>query len=409
MRILWLSHLVPYPPKGGVLQRAYYLLREISKYHDVDLLAFNQPDLIRPLFPSLEKGLKEARQVLQSFCRNVEFFAIPSDKNTLSKYQLALTSLFSKDPYTINWLKSEEYGETLARYIAANNYDLIHFDTISLAPYLKQVKGIAAVLDHHNIESHMLLRRAQNETNPLKKWYFNQEGKRLYKVEENFCSKYKLNITCSKIDRDRLRGIAPESRVEEVANGVDIDYFKPDNSVQQERSLIFIGTLSWYPNIEAVRFIANELWPVLTKEIPGICFDIIGANPPQDIIELSEKDKNFRVHGFVDDIHPFFNKAAVYVCPINDGGGTKLKILDALSMGKAVVAHPIACEGICVTEGEDVLFADNVDRYVEQIKSLIDDEHLRHKLGTAARHLIEKNYSYDAIGKQLSDLYQTCI
>ena len=144
MRILWLSHLIPYPPKGGVLQRAYYLLREIAKHHQVDLLAFNQPDLIRPLYPSVDEGLRVAYEELTRFCAKVEFLSIPSEQRLGGRYRLALTSLLSKDPYNINWLKSAEFRRTLAERIALGAYDLIHFDTISLAPYLPLA---AAIID----------------------------------------------------------------------------------------------------------------------------------------------------------------------------------------------------------------------------------------------------------------------
>lgn len=406
MRILWLSHLVPYPPKGGVLQRAYYLLREVAKYHEVDLLAFNQPDLIRPLYPSVEDGLREAHQALSRFCGKVEFFSIPSEQQAGGRYRLALQSLVSKDPYNINWLKSRDYSAKLKEVIAQGAYDLIHFDTISLAPYLPLASGIPTVLDHHNIESHMLLRRAENEPNFLKRWYYHQEGRRLEQVEKRVCPKVDLNITCSAVDSDRLRNIAPGSRVEDVPNGVDTDFFSQDTSITQEMRLIFVGTLSWYPNAEAVKFIANELWPPLKAALPGVHFDIVGANPPTDVTELAKRDDHFVVHGFVDDVRPLLNRAAVFVCPIRDGGGTKLKILDAFSMAKAVVAHPISCEGIDAENGQNVIFAETAQEYVSAIARLTADSSQCSAISKKARLLVELRYSYDTIGRRLSDLFR---
>ena len=408
MRVLWLSHLIPYPPKGGVLQRSYHLLKEVAKHHDVDLLAFHQPNLMGPLVSSLDEGIKEAQQVLNGFCKKVEFVEISSQQVRFGNYFLALKSLFTQDPYNINWLKSPEYTKVLRELLQSSDYDLVHFDTISLVPYFNLVGKIPTVLDHHNIESHMLIRRAENESNVLKKWYFRQEGLRLETFEKQFCPQFSLNITCSEIDKQRLRGIAPASWVEEVPNGVDVNYFKPDRSVEQGKNLIFIGTLNWYPNIEAVRFLAHELWPSLKKEVPGISIDIIGAEPPEDIVRLSETDSDFRVHGFVDDILPFMNKAAIYVCPIMDGGGTKLKVLDALSMEKALVAHEIACEGIRVQNEKNVIFAQSVDDYIDAIKLLIENKQLRQKMGEEARKLVEDKYAYEMVGENLSDLYEQC-
>lgn len=409
MKILWLSHLIPYPPKGGVLQRAYHLLNEVSKYNDVDLLAFHQPNLMRPLFDSLEDGVAESKSALSSFCNSVEFIQIDSERQQFGQHRLAFKSLVTSDPYTINWLKSSAFTSALKKLLQVNDYDLVHLDTISFQPYFKYVKHLATVLDHHNIESHMLLRRAEKESNTFKKWYFRQEGKRLEKFEKQLCSQVSLNVTCSEMDRQRLLEVVPGCHAEEVPNGVDIEYFKPDNTVEQTKSLIFIGTLDWYPNIEAVRFIAYEIWPLLKKAIPDISLDIIGAGPPADIVELSQKDESFRVHGFVDDILPYLDRASVYVCPIMDGGGTKLKILDALAMGKAIVAHEIACEGINVVDGKNVVFAQTAEAYVVAILSLIKNKNLRLAMGKVARSLIEDEYAYEKVGKKLSDLYQQCL
>ena len=408
MKVLWLSHLIPYPPKGGVLQRAYYLLSEISKYHVVDLIAFNQEELLEPLYSNLAEGVLDARANLEKHCRKVEFIHIPLYRGRLGKVGMAIKSMFTQDCYTLNWLKSTKYSEVLQKYLSAEDYDLVHFDTISLVPYLHLIKKIPAVLDHHNIESHMLRRRSENENNLFKKWYYKQEGVRLEEVEIEYCTRFKLNITCSKVDGERLRELSSSTNIVEVPNGVDLEYFHKGTNGDKHK-LIFVGTLNWYPNAQAVRFIVRQLWPELQREFENIYFDLVGSNPPIEAIRLSEEDVNFKVHGFVDDIRPLVNDAGIFICPITDGGGTKLKILDALAMGKAIVAHPIACEGIDVTDGVNVMFADNVSDYITKIRLLISDDQLRLSMGVAARELVEKKYSYTAIGKQLSELYQTCL
>jgi glycosyltransferase involved in cell wall biosynthesis len=197
--------------------------------------------------------------------------------------------------------------------------------------------------------------------------------------------------------------------VEEVPNGVDTDYFVHDDSIEQQASLIFVGTLSWYPNIEAVRFIAYEIWPRIKKLMPGISVDIIGANPPDDLRRLAENEDGFNVLGFVDDVRSYIDRAAFYVCPISDGGGTKLKILDALAMQKVIIAHPIACEGIAVDEGNNVLFAKTADEYIAHMQRLINDSSEKSRLGLNGRKLIEERYTYHLIGHKLSKLFESCI
>ncbi len=405
MKILWLSHLIPYPPKGGVLQRSYHLLKQVSIHHDVDLIAFNQLDLISPLFNDVEEGISEAHQHLSQYCQYIEFFDIPSDRSSFTKKLLALKSLFTHFPYTLNWLLSEKFKQCLEELIRNNNYDFIHFDTISLAPFKSVCGSIPTSLDHHNIESHMLLRRASKEKNILKKIYFLQEGKRLENYEKILCPQFTFNFTCSDLDTARLQSNSPASETYTIPNGVDTIYFDPEPAVEKSNSLLFIGTLSWYPNVEAVEFIAKEIWPLLKEEFPDIECDLIGANPPESIKGVAAHDNNFHVHGFVDDIIPYFKQAKCYVCPIKDGGGTKLKILDALSIGMAIVADPIACEGINVEDKDNILFAESAEEYVESIKKVLTQNKLRENLQRNARLLATDEYSYEEIGKNLSSLF----
>ena len=406
MKILWLSHLIPYPPKGGVLQRSYNLVREIAKYHDIYLLAFTQSNILKVMFSNTEKGRAEAMQVLQSFCKRVEFVPIPCEQSRYGKQTLALKSLFTKDSYTINWLKSDLMQHVLGEWQNVIKFDLVHYDTISLAPYRKSFPHTKSVLDHHNIESHMMLRRAALEKNWIKKFYFLQEGLKLQHYEKCILREFDMHITCSQLDSNRLNKIDPTALVEEIPNGVDIEYFYPMNTSPKTKSLVFAGGLKWYPNQKAMLYFAKEIWPLLKHEIPDVSMDVIGQSPPDALIELSVRDSSFRVHGFVDDVRPYLDRATVYVCPITDGGGTKLKILDALAMGKAIVADPIACEGIDVTVNKNVLFATSPNEYLAAIQFLFDNPDIRKKMGESARQLILEQYAYVNIGRNLSRIYQ---
>jgi glycosyltransferase involved in cell wall biosynthesis len=155
-----------------------------------------------------------------------------------------------------------------------------------------------------------------------------------------------------------------------------------------------------------VTFIAEQLWPRLKSVWPAVQFDIVGARPPKSAVVLSKRDANFRVHGFVHDVRPLMSRATAYICPISDGGGTKLKVLDALAMGKVLIAHPIACEGIAVTPDENVLFAETPQDYIRQLARIVADSDQRGRLGGAARQLVESHYSKVAVGRRLTELLE---
>jgi len=409
MKVLWLSHLVPYPPKGGVLQRSYNLIREVSKYHDIYLLAFIQRDLIESHFDSYAEGLKEASDKLSEFCSKVKFVPISCDRNKYGKHYLAVKSLFTKYPYNINWLYSEEYTKTLKEWKSDIKFDLVHYDTISLAPYISELNGIVSVLDHHNVESHMMLRRSSKENNIIKKIYFYQEGVRLRTYEKKICPAFKINITCSSLDSELLSQVTGNINIRVIPNGVDLNYFDPATNGDGMKRLVFVGMLNWYPNEQAVKFIAHELWPLIKQEIPDLSIDIIGPCPPTSITEVAKEDDGFNVYGYIDDVRPYIERAAIYICPIKDGGGTKLKILDALAMKKAIIADPIACEGIEVTNNVNVLFASTPKEYMAKIKKVISNEEMRITLGVNGRILAKEKYSFESIGKLLAGVYDECI
>ncbi len=164
--------------------------------------------------------------------------------------------------------------------------------------------------------------------------------------------------------------------------------------------------MSWYPNKDAMLFLAKEIWPILIRKRPNIKMYIIGRDPPDELTQLSSKDRNLIVTGYVDDVRLYFEKASLYVCPIRDGGGTRLKILDALSSQIPIVATRIAAEGIDVEHEKNILIAETPKEISESIIRLLDDRHLSEKLAYEGRLLVEKSYEWSVIGNKLSIIYK---
>lgn len=399
-KILWLSHFIPYPPKGGNLQRSYNLIREVSKSHEITLLTFNQSKII-----SSSESLHNAVAHFSTFCKVAGVVDIPSEHSTFRKLWLLFKGLLPWKTYTVSWLESLEFASKLESLLKEHSFDVIHFDTVSLVPYVHHIKNAKIVLNHHNIESLMMLRRSENELNILKKIYFYQEGKKLARYEKKVCSLFDLNVTCSDLDTDRLKEITGISNCITIPNGVDLEYFKPIDIAIKPKSLIFAGGLTWYPNLDAMTFFLKAVWPRLVKEVPDISMTIIGRSPPSWMVEMQDLYPNLKVTGFVDDVRPYLAEANLYICPIKDGGGTKLKVLDALAMRKTLVADQIACEGIDVKDRESVIFASSPDEYLHAIKLLLADQVLAEQIAENGLELINEKYSFAGIGEQLSRAY----
>ncbi len=404
MRVLWLSHLLPYPPKGGVQQRSFNLLREVSKRHEVRFTGLFQA-AHQPSADDVEAG----RRALAEFCSVGDLVPVPIDTRWQGRARQAVSSLLTGGTYNADWLASPQMASAAERDAAGFAPQVIHFDTVGLAQYrhLPGVAHIPAVLNHHNVESHMLLRRGANASNPLLGAYFRVEGRRLELYERSVGRDFHMHFACSRDDRDRLRAILPGAQVEVVPNGVDLDYFTPaPDPVRVPRRLVFAGRLSWYPNDSAMRMFFKDVWPLLVARLPDISISVIGKGASPALQAAVAADARVALTGFVPDVRPYIDEAQVYVCPIFDGGGTKLKILDALAMGSAIVAHPIACEGIDVTDGENVLFAATPAEFCAAIQRLFENPDFAQRLRNNARRLAEARYSFVNIGANLASLME---
>lgn len=402
MKILWISQSVPYPPKTGVLQRNYNLIREVSRYADIYLVAILQEDVLPGSY-----DIKSAKNELGKLCRDLKIVKLKTESSTVLFFYTALKSLFTEKPLSVNWTSSRTLRETIQKSIQENDFDIVHFDTISVADYRKEITGSSTILNHHNIESHLLERRTQYENNLLKRFYYSLEAKKLEKYEKKVCDKFDVNFTVSKLDGERLLNIAPNARYEVIANGVDTEYFDADRIEVIPKSVIMVSGMNWFPNRDAVLYMCDKIWPLLKSTVPEATWTIVGASPPKKIRELARNDNNVVVTDFVDDVRPYMKKAETYLCPMRDGGGTRLKILDALSMGMPIVATTMACEGIDVEPERHVLIANSPEEFIKQIVRVQNDESLRSKLSSEARKFVEEKFSWSVIGKKLSDIYTT--
>jgi polysaccharide biosynthesis protein PslH len=398
MRVLWLSHAVPYPPKAGFLLRSFNLLKELAREHPVDLVAFIQERWVKAMYPSLAEGLADAHAALSSICESVTLLPIESRRNPFGKHLTAIGALLTGRSYVTSWLDQDNARVAISRLLAGAEHDLLHVDTIGLVSYRALAPKIPASLTHHNIESHMMRRRADNSSNVVSRVYFRREARAIEVVERATAKEFAVHITCSDLDSERLRELIPNVNAVSVPNGVDCNYFRALGTPERANSLVFVGGMDWYPNVDAMKFMLREIWPAVRSRVPSATMDIAGSNPPKSLIRLAQGLDGVRVLGYVTDVRPLIDSAALYVCPIRDGGGTKLKVLDAFAMGKCVLAHPIACEGINIEPGRNVILATDAAEFADRAVALLADAAHRRQVGAAARALVESQYSFSEIG-----------
>jgi glycosyltransferase involved in cell wall biosynthesis len=284
-------------------------------------------------------------------------------------------------------------------------FDTVHFDTLGLAQYRTLVSEVGTVLNHHNIESSMMEHRAAAETRRVPQQYWHWEAKKLLRAEREYCPRFSVNLVVSREDAELLAGLAPGVETRVVANGVDTEYFTP-RADPGGSTLLFCGGLDWYPNGEAMAYFFDRIWPLLTRQLPDVRVVVVGRNPPKWLTQFGESDRRVRVTGFVNDVRPYFREATAYICPIRVGGGTRLKILDALAMGMPLVGTTFACSGISVQDEKHVLLADTPEAFANEVLRLLADPVLRANLAAQGRDLVCKDYSWPVVGRSLLLAYK---
>lgn len=403
MNVLWLSHFVPFPPAGGALQRCYHLLQHAARRHDVHLVALNQPRLL-----ATGAELHEARGKLAEWCASTSIVGLPSEQSRLHRSMTRLRAVLGPDPYDVVWLRSRSFQDAVAQAFATRAPDLVHVDTIGLWQYVPTGSRVPIVLGHHNIESELVSRRAA-VAHPLLSVLLRRDAAKLRALERQAAAQASINIVVSANDAHYLHKFVPIAKIHLVDNGVDTTYWQPrrDESTTVP-TLIFAGTLGWYPNRDAVQFLLKEIWPALLAKRPDHRLLLVGRDPPDSLMRAA-MDTRVQVTGAVADVRPYMAAATIYVCPIRIGGGTRLKVLDALAMAKPLIATAAAVEGLDVVPNEHYLPAESVQEFVTQIRRLEDDPSLAARIGEAGHRRIVERYDWSIIGPQLDEAYSAAI
>lgn len=404
MRILYVTQIVPFPPHGGVLQRGYNLLQDLGRTHEVSLYAFHHPDEL-PAGDAVETSRRE----LGKFCAHVRYFALWPKRSCFHMLAGLGLAAVRREPFSVLAHRSAELSGAIAMACRGKRRpDIVHLDTIGLAPYVKHCGPVPAVLAHHNIESRLLQRRAAYEHGVLARWYVRREARKLRAYEAVHCASFRSNITVSEDDARELVTICPQAVAEVIPNGVDTNYFVPRRG-EEELLAIFTGGMNMFANRDGVDWFVKEVWPLVRRELPDARFVAIGQKPSAQLVAAVARGDGVEAPGYIADIRPAVARAAVYVVPLRVGGGTRLKVLDAMAQGKAIVSTSLGAEGIDVEDGVHLVLADDARSFAGRVVELLRDPARRTGLGDAARERAVERYSWPILGRKLGDLYRRAI
>lgn len=397
-KLLFLSHTLPFPPNLGVNIRTYNVLRLLAREFEVTALCFYRK-AERSNSTEVEESLTELRKL-----GTAEAFPIPQEHSPARWVLDHLKSLTTRRAYTHFVYSSTAYEEKIRELLRDQHFDLVHIDSLDLVRYAPLLSGLPTICTHHNVESRLLARRAEATDSRLARWYIGRQASWTANDERTWCPRFDANLAVSSEDATALRDIAPGARVIVVPNGVDTGVFEPGR--RAEGGIVFVGGYNWLPNREAMKFFAEEVIPHLRNLGVDPAVTWVGRAPAAVQAEYL-REYGFRLTGYVEDIRPYVEAAACYVVPLQTGGGTRLKILDAWAMGKAVVSTSIGCEGLQAVDGTNILIRDDPASFAEAVLHVLQDEAMRRRIGEAARNTAVRVYDWEVVGRILHREYRS--
>ena len=400
MRILWVKADKLLPVENGGNIRSYHVLRHLSSRHELTFYSYYGGERDQTYERELERHLPGS-------------VAVCTGKRELSGIARGLD--FAKhwsgdQPYAVSRFVSAPVLQQLAGWFRDQRFDVAVCDFLDAAVNFPQQLSIPSVLFQHNVESEIWRRHAATAGNALMKWMYGREFRKMLRYEENEVHRFQHVIAVSEGDRDLMARWADGDRITVVPTGVDLSAYRPaatgpDESVCSTPALIsFVGAMDWEPNVDGVDYFCNEIWPAVKAEVPEARFRIVGRNPSRRVQKWASE--SIEVTGRVPSVVEHLRDSAVVIVPLRIGGGTRLKIYEAMATGKAVVSTTVGAEGLDVHHGRDIMLADDPRSFAQAIIMLLRDSELRRRYEKAASETAAR-YDWPAIGERFSGVLQS--
>jgi glycosyltransferase involved in cell wall biosynthesis len=376
--------------------RTYNVFRQLARQFDVTALCF-----YRWKNGALNTDVRLALDGLAGLGR-FEAFAIPQEHNRARLLWDHARSAASGRAYTVFAYESRDFRARLRHLLQSEPFDLAHVDSLDLSAYFPALGRLPFACVHHDVQSHLLGRRAMQQESTARRAYIAHQAKLMEREERRWLPLTPLTVAVSEVDRGRLQSMAPAARITVVPNGVDLDFFtqRPEAGT----GLVFVGGSTWFPNLDGMSWFGQAVVPELARLGVTASVRWVGRTTPGEA-DRFRKDFGIQAVGYVDDIRDHVAAAQCFIVPLRVGGGTRIKILDAWAMGKAIVSTTIGCEGLDARDGENMLIRDEPGAFAEAVRLVLADADLRRRLGEAGRRTVEERYSWDAIGREMNKTY----
>jgi sugar transferase (PEP-CTERM/EpsH1 system associated) len=396
MKLLWVKAGGLLPPDMGGKIRSFQILKQVARCHEITLFTFypEHPD---------DQHLRG-----NAFFSNVVAVPLPLPlRRSLGEYLRSARMMAAGRPVTIDKFLYPEVRRRYAALLASATFDVIVCDFLVPGSLMHWKTPPPTILFTHNVEAQVWERHYKVTTNPFMKTACWLESRALAGAERSYVELADHVVAVSENDRAFFLQYVEASRISVIPTGVDTEYFQPSSEPEQPDTMVFTGTMDWMPNEDGVAYFADKIFPLIRRELPDAAFWAVGRRAPRRIQALASS--NVVITGAVDDIRPYLGKAAVCVVPLRSGSGTRIKIFEAMAMGKAVVSTTMGAEGLPVSHGENIILADDPADFARQVVQLLRDPQRRAQLGRAARRLVAENYGWPSVAAHFDRIMQAVL
>ncbi len=395
MHILWIKTEFLHPVDKGGRIRTYQMLRALRREHRVTYLTLDDgtaaPD-------AAEKAAEYADAVIR-----VPF--TPPARGSVGFYLDLLRNVASPLPYAVARYRSRALRERVQAICDKEDIDVVVCDF--LAPSLNVPDGIGkpVILFQHNVETMIWERHAAVATHPVKRAYMRSQWRRMLRHERAECARFDHVVAVSPEDATVFRDQFGVRETSHVPTGVDTDFFTVSGDVERaQHEIVFTGSMDWMPNEDAIRWFVQDILPRIQARVPTVSLTVVGRNPPTAVRAIADSDPNIIVTGSVPDVRPYIERAAMFVVPIRIGGGTRLKIFEAMAMERPVVSTTIGAEGLPVRDGIDTILADEPESFANAVVALLLQPERAAAIGRAAGAEVRAEYGWDRVAAHFADI-----
>jgi sugar transferase (PEP-CTERM/EpsH1 system associated) len=392
MKILYVCHRFPFPPKRGGKIRPFNMIRHLSQRHEVSVC-------------SLARSAAEAEEGrgIQPHCARFEMAVVSNPVQTARMVARLPTPV----PSSMGYFYSPGLARKVDALLVGERFDLIFVHCSSVAQYVEKVHGIPKILDFGDMDSQKWLEYVNYKSFPLSMGYW-LEGTKLVREEKRLARCFDLCTATTRAEWETLESYGTGVSSDWFPNGVDADFFKPDGEGYDPNTISFIGRMDYYPNQEAMFRFCDEVWPLLKSRRPEMKLLIVGADPIPAVQKLGERP-GITVTGSVPDVRPYILRSAAMVAPLNIARGTQNKILEAMAMGVPVVSSRIAAGGVDAAAEEHFLVADSAQEYAEAIARIIEQPAERERLARAGRERMLSHHAWPRSMERLDTILDRCL